>query len=55
MREMMENQTKGVIDQLLLDFSEQLHLLKLDEQEKCRIEQSRQAFLLKERLEENHF
>ena len=45
--------TKAAIDQILLDFSGQIQLLKLNEREESIIEQSRQAYLLSERLQGN--
>lgn len=43
--------TKAAIDQILLDFCGQIQLLKLNEKEESIIEQSRQAYLLSERLQ----
>lgn len=45
--------TKAAIDQILLDFSGQIQLLKLNEREDSITEQSRQAYLLSERLQGN--
>ncbi|CAH3156626.1 unnamed protein product [Porites evermanni] len=45
--------TKAAIDQILLDFSGQIQLLKLNEREESIIEQSRLAYLLSERLQGN--
>lgn len=53
-KEKMKDYSKEAIDQLLLDFSGQLHLFNLDEREELIIEQSRQAFLLARRLDENN-
>lgn len=53
-KEKMNDYSKEAIDQLLLDFSGQLHLFNLEEREEMIIEQSRQAFLLVQRLEENN-
>lgn len=50
-REKLENEKEDFIDQFLLNFSQQLHLFKLNEHEKVLIEQSRHAFYLKEELE----
>ena len=53
-KEKMKDYSKEAIDQLLLDFNGQLHLFNLDEREELIIEQSRQAFLLARRLDENN-
>lgn len=53
-KEKMKDYSKEAIDQLLLDFSGQLYLFNLDEREELIIEQSRQAFLLARRLDENN-
>lgn len=53
-KEKMKDYSKEAIDQLLLDFSGQLHLFNLEEREELIIEQSRQAFLLARRLDENN-
>ena len=53
-KEKMKDYTKEAIDQLLLDFSGLLHLFNLEEREELIIEQSRQAFLLARRLDENN-
>ena len=53
-KEKMNDYSKEAIDQLLLDFSGQLHLFNLEEREQMIIEQSRQAFLLVQRLKENN-
>ena len=45
--------TKAAIDHILLDFSGQIQLLKLNEREESIIEQSRLAYLLSERLQGN--
>ena len=51
----MNDYSKEATDQLLLDFGGQLHLLNLEEREERIIEQSRQAFLLPQRLQEDNF
>lgn len=53
-KEKMKDYSKEAIDQLLLDFSGQLHLFNLEEREELIIEQSRQAFLLARRFDENN-
>lgn len=53
-KEKMKDYTKEAIDQLLLNFSGLLHLFNLEEREELIIEQSRQAFLLARRLDENN-
>ena len=53
-KEKMKDYSEEAIDQLLLDFSGQLHLFNLEEREELIIEQSRQAFLLARRLDENN-
>ena len=50
-KEKMKDYSKEAIDQLLLDFSGHLHLFNLEEREELIIEQSRQAFLLAQRLD----
>ena len=52
-KEKMNDYSKEAIDQKLLDFGGQLHLFNLEEREELIIEQSRQAFLLAQRLEVN--
>ena len=52
-KEKMNDYSKEAIDQLLLDFGGKLHLFNLKEREELIIEQSRQAFLLAQRLEVN--
>ena len=47
------NVTAAALNQLLLDFSGQLHLVGFSDEEEQIIEQSRQAFLSNERLMEN--
>ena len=42
----LNSYTKAVIDQILLDFSGHIHLLKFNEREESIVEQSRQAYLL---------
>ena len=54
LKQKLNSYTKAVIDQILLDFSGQLHLPKLNEREESIVEQSRQAYLLSERLQGNH-
>lgn len=54
-KEKMTDYSKEAINQLVLDFAGQLHLLNLNEREECIIEQSRQAFLLAQRLQEDNF
>ena len=54
LKQKLNSYTKAVIDQILLDFSGQLHLPKLNEREESIVEQSRQAYLLSERLRVNH-
>ena len=51
-RENMENQPKECVDQVLKKCSAQIHLIKLNEHEKCLIEQSRHAFNAMEKEEE---
>ena len=53
-KEKMKDYTKEAIDQLLLDFSGLPHLFNLEERKELIIEQSRQAFLLARRLDENN-
>ena len=50
-KEKMKDYSKEAIDQLLIDFSGHLHLFNLEEREELIIEQSRQAFLLAQRLD----
>ena len=50
----LSSYTKAAIDQILLDFSGQIQLLKLNEREESIVEQSKQAYLLSERLQGNH-
>ena len=54
LKQKLNSYTKAVIDQILLDFSGQLHLPKLNEREESIVEQSRQAYLPSERLQGNH-
>ena len=49
----LSGHTKAAIDQILLDFCGQIQLHKLNEKEESIIEQSRQAYLLSERLQGN--
>ena len=52
-KEKMNDYSKEAIDELLLDFGGQLHLFNLEERKELIIEQSRQAFLLAQKLEVN--
>ena len=51
LKQKLNSYTKAVIDQILLDLSGQLHLLKLNEREESIVEQNRQAYLLSDRLQ----
>ena len=52
-KEKMNDYSKEAIDELLLDFGGHLHLFNLEERKELIIEQSRQAFLLAQKLEVN--
>lgn len=52
-KEKLSGYSQAAIEQIILDFSGQLHMFNLSENEDSVLEQSRQAYLLSQRLAEN--